>query len=161
MAGAACVAKASDQCAQMIGGQARLVAAHQQHSCRSGRAAVKRAQTGANGTRYALLPSVVENRLRIVIRKDAQIFANWRQAQPAPASTSLFCQAKREFKHGFTLVSEQLFGLAQAAAGPRGKNDSGDWHRHKCNLRLLTPSSEARQNWRNLKTILRLEGQTR
>ena len=126
------------------GSEAGLIARKQQDArgrgpIRAGRIAVQRAQAGVDGTGDALLPIAIEYDRGIVERnRRADNLKMRAKYSDYGRSAGLVREANSAFQQCFAAVLEQLFRLAQAAAGSGGKYDRGEGHRHQSTLGILT-----------------------
>ena len=114
----------------MLRRKPRLVATHQQDSLRIGRAQCLRAHARFNRTTHSLPPAVVVNGNRAPrLNRLANRVELRAQHGKHRRSAGLGSHADGAIQQRFSLVLEQLLGLAQAAASARGKNDGGNRHR--------------------------------
>jgi len=136
--------KGLKQGAEVFGSEPGLVAAQNQRAGGLRLALLQSEQPGVDGGRDALRPIAVDDgdcATRIDGRSDALLVsAEYRDHRRC---AGLAGQPDGARDKSFAAQHEQLFGLAQAAAGSGGEYDGGNRHRHQCTGKPLTSGPRA------------------
>lgn len=113
--------------------QPRLIAAHQHYSRRIGSANGKRAHAGFDRAAHSLPPVVVVNRdgSRGLYGRSNRVELRAEDREHR-GRAGFGRKADGAVQQRFSLVGEQLLGLAETAAFPRGKDDGSDRHCPQC-----------------------------
>jgi hypothetical protein len=120
----------------VFGRQPRLVATQNERAWRFRRNVIESPERCVNRSRDPLLPFAVDHRdgriqsaerdrCEDVVMMGAENHDDW-------SSAGLAGQPDGTRKERFAALHEELFGLAEAAAGSCGKYDGGNRHRHQC-----------------------------
>ena len=128
--------KGIEQSAKVVGCQPRLVATQNERAWRFRRNVIESPERCVNRRCDPLLPFAVDHRDGLVKaaerdgRADALMMGS--EYHDYRSSAGLARQPDGARKECFAALHEQLFGLAEAAAGSCGKYDGGNRHRHQC-----------------------------